>query len=551
MNFTELIKLIEGTAKAPEEMEEYGFPWDVTNAFLLTADEVHSVVMSRVPGKAATGLIDEGYDLKGMYIKAKSCDWGPMAGFVCELPPFNKKGVDGIDFNVKKINDYKNNFTNGTITGSTLDDSQNPYTHLKISDKRKEEIFGNNGIAEELNIQDKKGNEQDVITGYAYDKADKPTVAMQFLMKKEQVDENKVLWALYHGQIFTLKDNKYEEFDLSNLKNSTNIKATWVDDKIVNKFKKDNNNIYPIRGLINPYPPYKDKESYKNAVAGDYDLFAVWPYKKEGFVISDSLVRATEELVKSFDLESVNADFGYFRNKKLSVFAANNANIYIEFVTEEEEENGLKEKELEQNKLENLTPKEKEIKEKEFLTQKDILKESGNINNIIYTTAQMLNSFVKNFYMKKSSGDYPNRAFHSDEGGRPGVSEIDCPFAVFLPLEFINIGQKISEKFTSIMLIETPEQFVTLINMLKESCYVLLNYGWLIELFKPQYDSIKDDLKKMLLGDTYVDNNNTLYFIKKRLEEIAEDQDPVKRTGNREYEKSENKIKHFMKPYTE
>jgi hypothetical protein len=63
-------------------------------------------VSSRLPGGAGLDLMEENYDLKGFQIKAKSCDWGPMAGFICQLPFLNKEGYDKIAYNAGYIMDY-------------------------------------------------------------------------------------------------------------------------------------------------------------------------------------------------------------------------------------------------------------------------------------------------------------------------------------------------------------------------------------------------------------------------------------------------------------
>jgi hypothetical protein len=83
-------------------MEEQGFPKAIQDAFKNTAEETQCVILSRVPGGATTELIKAGHDLKGYFIKAKSCDWGPMSGFLCQVPAFNKKGVDGIEHNAEQ-----------------------------------------------------------------------------------------------------------------------------------------------------------------------------------------------------------------------------------------------------------------------------------------------------------------------------------------------------------------------------------------------------------------------------------------------------------------
>jgi hypothetical protein len=93
-----------------QQMRGQGFPDALQTAFKRTAEEVRSVILSRVPGPATTELIAAGYDLKGFFIKAKSCDWGPMTGFLCQVPAFNKKGVGGIEHNARENLKYHNKF---------------------------------------------------------------------------------------------------------------------------------------------------------------------------------------------------------------------------------------------------------------------------------------------------------------------------------------------------------------------------------------------------------------------------------------------------------
>src|SRR5687768_17465514 len=70
----------------PENIKFYqeGFTEAIVDKFLAVASSLDTVIMSRTPGGPATGLIEEGYDLKSFFVKAKSCNWGPMSGFLCK-----------------------------------------------------------------------------------------------------------------------------------------------------------------------------------------------------------------------------------------------------------------------------------------------------------------------------------------------------------------------------------------------------------------------------------------------------------------------------------
>lgn len=75
-----------------EACELTGIPYLHAGAFQEVADRTGNVIASRAVGIYATGLILEGYASKGFHNKAKSCNWGPMAGFVLDDPRFTKVG---------------------------------------------------------------------------------------------------------------------------------------------------------------------------------------------------------------------------------------------------------------------------------------------------------------------------------------------------------------------------------------------------------------------------------------------------------------------------
>lgn len=69
-----------------------GIPKLHADAFQEVADRENCMIASRAVGKYPTGLILEGYSSKGFHNKAKSCNWGPMAGFVLTDARFTKAG---------------------------------------------------------------------------------------------------------------------------------------------------------------------------------------------------------------------------------------------------------------------------------------------------------------------------------------------------------------------------------------------------------------------------------------------------------------------------
>src|SRR5579883_894520 len=71
-------------------ISETGMPLSHGRVFQWVADLENCVISSRAVGKMATQLLLESYATKGFHNKAKSCPWGPMAGFVMADPRFTK-----------------------------------------------------------------------------------------------------------------------------------------------------------------------------------------------------------------------------------------------------------------------------------------------------------------------------------------------------------------------------------------------------------------------------------------------------------------------------
>src|SRR5262245_11817174 len=80
-----------------------GIPASHAEVFQATANATGCMISSRAVGKYATGLIMESYASKGFHNKAKSCNWGPMAGFVLADPRFTK--APEVDKQAKALRD--------------------------------------------------------------------------------------------------------------------------------------------------------------------------------------------------------------------------------------------------------------------------------------------------------------------------------------------------------------------------------------------------------------------------------------------------------------
>ncbi len=67
-----------------------GFHLPHAQAAQSVAERVNCIILFREPGPMAQGLIADGYAMKGFRVDTKSCNWGPMSGFVCMDPRLTK-----------------------------------------------------------------------------------------------------------------------------------------------------------------------------------------------------------------------------------------------------------------------------------------------------------------------------------------------------------------------------------------------------------------------------------------------------------------------------
>lgn len=77
--------------KGPAAVKHCGMIDSHAEVFRTVAATNNCVIASRALNPLCESLLKEGHASKGFYIKAKSCDWGPMAGMVLENPLFSKE----------------------------------------------------------------------------------------------------------------------------------------------------------------------------------------------------------------------------------------------------------------------------------------------------------------------------------------------------------------------------------------------------------------------------------------------------------------------------
>ena len=429
-----------------ELYQREGIPEEHSDVFLNIAKETNCVIMTRTPGKACGQLLDQGYDAKGFWIKSKSCDWGPMAGFVCLDPIFNKAKEEGALSNICYSSEalvginQKKTFEDGKLAGV----SQILINDQRISWLQKSDVLKPGSL-----VPIKEGSN---IVGYSFkdnnvkvllkketlkfkevyrdsilipnarilqaDKANKQDVGGVVIGNQEIVDlvANKItiklvdhtFWALYYDHSTLYKyPSTSDPFPVLK-KYYNDLAKTTCERKIkklesnAEKSKKTENLKVQLKideGKIEAYLDFLKVGKYLSA---DPDLlsFAKGEFKhyRPLYALTNPHVSYSEE-THNASLTHLNAITGDY-------------DLYAVWPKEETEDD---------HRVAGMTA---DIKDKEELIKREgdhaFGRYVGNISPRIYLIAQLLNSGL----MTKT-GKPVNRVFHSDEVGRPFLNEVD------------------------------------------------------------------------------------------------------------------------------
>ncbi len=313
-----------------------GMPERHKLAFLEVARMQLCVIIVRATGPTCHGLLDDGYDTKGYRIHGKSCDWGPMAGFVLRDPRLNKSGMRNADFNHRKHREAIELDAEGQRWKASV-------TPLSISGARRDWLLGQRLINAQRKVAGRYDGRAEHRTGIAFN--------YSLIHNPERGAD---LWDVY--------------FD------NTQHGKKWIQEKgsaIVRYHPRYGAAYEPMLAMTNP-PEHRlhAGEHYKNAITGDYDLFAVWP------------------LLKHYSPRGV--DHRPLGTVKGSVGAAERHNV--------------------------------EVLERDF-THMGVGTKLGNITYRIQHICQLINNMVGGAHV----------LWHSDESARPFLNDVDLPVIAFTP----------------------------------------------------------------------------------------------------------------------
>ncbi len=241
--FSDLSALKQGQSAA----HLVGMPWEHALIFLHAAKAQNCVISSRQLGRVCTTLMAEGYDTKGFRMHSKSCDFGPMAGFICVDARLHKKGAS---YDATQRKDVAH-----AMHGDTWDKTRKwkaTTVQICLSDARLNEL---------KSWEDAENANARIVTTPVSADLQIGTVLtpvnLHYVLRKEQRNGDQV-WALYYtDNPLPLKPVVW--------------RAPW--EIMVRSYA-----LKPLESLVNPYPPHPNGH-YKNACTGDYDLFGVWPRK--------------------------------------------------------------------------------------------------------------------------------------------------------------------------------------------------------------------------------------------------------------------------------
>lgn len=313
-----------------------GMPSSHKQAFLTVARDQQCVIIVRATGPTCHGLLEEGYDTKGYRIHGKSCDWGPMAGFVMRDPRLNKYGKSKENFNREKHQEALYNDKEGQGWRASV-------VQLKISQAR-------------INWLIQKGYINPIRKGDRWDGVANHPTGISFKYSLIPEKDNPNLYGVYFDQ--------------------TDPQHRWTQEKggaVVYYHPKYGASYEPMLAMTNP-PEHRSyrSDTHLNAITGDYDLFAVWPY------------------VGSYDASPYGLDHRPLGTVKGSLSKAERENV----------------EKLERN-----------------FTEGGQGTKLGNITPRIYMICQLINSIVAKQQV----------LWHSDEAARPFLDDVDLPVMAFTP----------------------------------------------------------------------------------------------------------------------
>jgi len=347
-----------------------GMPIYHACCFQKVANESQCMIASRAVGKWATSLIKDNYSSKGFHIKTKSCNWGPMAGFVLVDPRFSKKGKKGIESQRKAT---AKAFSHGATQ-----------INLYISTQRLIELERDMRCIKTIRVLN------DDLRYYSAS-TPKGDIMMKFALLRKQPEqipggsEGPKWMVCYHPDEIPLQQS------IEQLAKRSKIKSPYT----------------PIQVLCNPIDPRNPnplKKTFRRAITGDYDLWGIWP-------------RATLE-------EPQAASTGMKYRKRAELYAPKKASNVPSIPKHSKGIVAFSPKGIDRRPVPNSDHVIQSYKTFERF-------EDAHLGNITARGIFLKNRLNDAFRASGYTGGM--MVHHSDETGRPQVFEVEMDFIAFIP----------------------------------------------------------------------------------------------------------------------
>ncbi len=226
-----------------------GMPASHAESFKAIAKREDVVILSRAPGPTCRQLLEHGYDTKGFRVHAKSCDWGPMAGFVMRDPRLNKKGLANEAFNRKEHAEALEDKNHAGWQASVTPLKIYPEQLLWLQQK---------GL---IRLEPVKGNT------HFFDGVATHTTAIHFnyiVVSKQEQGQN--VWGIYVNNSALVRFTQ----EVGALPRSYYMPAVF------------GTRYEALLAMTNPLGHASwPRGDFRNAITGDYDPFLVWPTNRD------------------------------------------------------------------------------------------------------------------------------------------------------------------------------------------------------------------------------------------------------------------------------
>jgi hypothetical protein len=384
-----------------------GVPANHEFCFHTVAEAQRCVIISRSVGPTCRQLLAQGYDTKGFRIHGKSCDWGPMAGFVMRDPRLSKAGAGGAGYNRREHAEaFTDAHSHSDWTAAT--------TPLRLFQSRVNWLraTGRITVLEKGpdRLEGRATHPSGISFHYSLIKVDTPVGQM---------------WGVYLDRT------------LNAIRPNAGRNSGFVQEGGGSGFAYDTKygSMYePLLAMTNPVEHRQFRDTHPlNAITGDYDLFAVWPYARGP---------------KGYDRDGAD-------RRVLGTVKAWSKRDEIERTLE---------RNFTQPFLRPARPGARPDAAREVGQQGTKL---GNMTNRLYEVSQYLNSIIGGS-RSAEGGPFPRRnvLWHSDESARPFVSDVDLPLIAFTP----------ARQTIAIRTIPEFREFIARCNV--KGFYVTLAEGW-------------------------------------------------------------------------